>query len=269
MQDLKFFDCSACIGLGGINREIINHENYVVMEKVKEPKNASELLAEMDYNGIDNAIVYHQSMKDASVYDGNGRILKEIRGNEKRLIASMSILPAITDSDFSIENLAKYIKANNIFGIRIFPRLQRFMTDRITMGDVFDYLTGIKMPVYISPEYGWDLVFDTMKEFPDLTVILTNYGLWGSDRYVYPLVKAYKNFYVDMSDFQEIRGVEYFVNKFGDQKMLFGTNFPMDNMGGPVATLVGANIPFASKKKIASENIEKMIAEVRGNGVSE
>lgn len=263
MKELKFFDCSACIGLGGINREIINHENYVVMEKVKEPKNAAELLAEMDYNGIDKAIVYHQAMKDVSVYNGNARILDEIKGNEKRLIASMSILPSVTDADFGVKNLEKYIKENNIFGVRIFPRLQRYMTDRITVGDIFDYLTKIKMPVYISPDYGWDLVFDTMKEFPDLTAVLTNYGLWGSDRFVYPLVNAYKNFYVDTSDFQEIRGVEYFVKKFGDERMLFGTNFPMDNMGGPIAALVGADISFDSKRKIAGENIERLIAEVR------
>ena len=260
---MKFIDCSACIGYGGINREIVNHENYVVMEKVKEPKDAKELLAEMDFCGIDKAIVYHQSMKDVSVHYGNAKIIEEVKTDKQRLVASMSILPAITDTEFSVENLDKYIKDNNIFGVRVFPRLQRYMTDKITMGEVFDYLTQIKMPVYISPDTGWNLVFDTMKEFPDLTAIITNYGLWGSDRYFYPLVNAYKNLYVDSSDFQEIRGIEYFVKKFGDERMLFGTNFPMDNMGGPIATLIGANVSKESKEKIASGNIERLMSEVK------
>ena len=259
---MRFIDCSACLGYGGINREIINHENYAVMEKVKEPKDAGEILAEMDFNGIDKAIVYHQSMKDVSVYYGNSKIIEEVKLNKQRLVASMSILPAITDTEFSVENLDKYIKENNIFGVRVFPRLQRYMTDKITMGEVFDYLTQIKMPVYISPDMGWDLVFDTMKDFPKLTAIITNYGLWGSDRYFYPLVNAYKNLYVDSSDFQEIRGIEYFVKKFGDERMLFGTNFPMDNMGGPITTLLGANISQDSKEKIASGNIERLMSEV-------
>lgn len=260
---MKFFDCSACIGMGGINREIVNHENYIVMEKVKEPKNAQELLAEMDFNGVDCAVVYHQAMKDASVYCGNERILREVNGNEKRLFASMSLLPSITDNDFTVEKVSYYIKNNNIFGVRLFPRLQRYMVDKITMGEIMEYLTDIKMPVYLSPETGWDLLFNTMKEFPNLTIIVTNYGLWGSDRYIYPLVKAYRNFYVDTSDFQEIRGIEYFVNKFGDEKMLFGTNFPMDNMGGPIATLLGANISISSKEKIASFNLERLMSEVK------
>ena len=45
---MKIIDCSACIGYSSINRLIINHENYPVYEKVKQPKDAAELLAEMD-----------------------------------------------------------------------------------------------------------------------------------------------------------------------------------------------------------------------------
>ena len=56
---MKLIDCSASIGWGGINREIVNHENYFVYEKVDEPADAAELLAEMDFCGIDKAAVYH------------------------------------------------------------------------------------------------------------------------------------------------------------------------------------------------------------------
>ena len=260
---MKFIDCSASVGYGAINRIIINHENYVVKERVKEAKNASELLQEMDFCGIDKAVVYHQAMKDASVPFGNEYTLKVANEGEGRLIASMSILPSITDEAYSVKNVEKYIREKDIFGLRLFPQLHRYMADRITLGDILDYLTEIKMPVYLSPDCGWELLFSVMKEFPDLTAIITNYGLWGSDRYVYPLVNAYRNLYIDTSDFQEIRGIEYFVKKFGDERMVFGTNFPMDNLGGPITTLLGANIARESKEKIASGNIERLMSEVK------
>ena len=260
---MKFIDCSASVGYGAINRIIMNHENYVVKEKVKEAKDAAELLREMDFCGVDKAVVYHQSMKDVSVPFGNDATLKAASEGDGRLIASMSILPSITNAEYSVKEVEKYIKEKNIFGVRLFPQLHRYMADRITIGDILDYLTKIKMPVYLSPDYGWELIFSVMKEFPDLTAIVTNYGLWGSDCYVYPLVNAYKNLYMDTSDFQEIRGIEYFVKKFGDERMLFGTNFPMDNMGGPIATLLGANISRESKEKIASGNIERLMSEVK------
>ena len=61
---MKLIDCSASIGLSAVNRLIVNHENYPVIEKVKQPKNAAELLEEMDFCGVDEAVVYHQAMID-------------------------------------------------------------------------------------------------------------------------------------------------------------------------------------------------------------
>ena len=67
--------------------------------------------------------------------------------------------------------------------------------------DVFSYLAEKRLPLYLSPRDGWDDVFAVMRDFPRLTVILTDYGLWGSDRYVFPLVKNYKHFYIESSDY--------------------------------------------------------------------
>ena len=46
---MKFIDCSACIGLDAINREIVNHEDYYVYEKVRQAEHAEDLLEEMDF----------------------------------------------------------------------------------------------------------------------------------------------------------------------------------------------------------------------------
>ena len=116
------------------------------------------------------------------------------------------------------------------------------------------------IPVYISPMDGWDLLFSVLKEFPSLTVIITNYGLWGSDGYIYPLVKSYPNVYLDTSDLQEIIGIEAFVRRFGSERLLFGTNYPMDNMGGPLAALFGAKIGQAERENIAFRNFERLNA---------
>ena len=58
---MKFIDCSACIGLDTVNRLIINHEDYPVIEKVKQAEFAKDLLEEMDFAGIDEAYVYPEA----------------------------------------------------------------------------------------------------------------------------------------------------------------------------------------------------------------
>ena len=259
---MKFIDCSACVGYGGVNRRIVNHENYIVTEKVSEPKNAEALLSEMDFCGIDNAVIYHQSMLDVSPEYGNGLVFKEAEKSE-RLYASVTLLPFVSDAGFEIKDLQKIFSDKKIFAARMYPKLNRFMLDRITCGETLDYLTSARIPLYLSPSDGWEDIFGVLKEFPALTVIVTNYGLWGSDRYFYPLARAYKNVYIDTGDFQEIRGIEAFVNKFGSKRLLFGTNYPMDNMGGPIAALLGAKITDEDKENIAHKNIEKLISEVK------
>lgn len=258
---MKIIDCSACIGESSVNRLIVNHENYPVYEKVRQPKNAEELLAEMDYNGIDEAVVYHTTMLDVDARFGNPKLISEICGNENRLHGTLTMLPSISDKGFETETLYNMICKEKLFALRAFPKLFRFRLDAVTCGDTLQMLVEKNIPLYLSPDQGWDEIFYVLKEFPLLRVILTNYGLWGSDRYFYPLVKSYKNVYVDTSDFQEIIGLEAFVDKFGSERLLFGTNYPMDNMGGPLAVLFGAKITLKDKENIAYKNIERLMTE--------
>lgn len=261
---MKIIDCSASIGLASVNKFIVNHEDYPICERVDQAATAADLLAEMDRCGVDEAIVYHQSMVDVAPDHGNKALLSDPANYTGRLKGVLGVLPSVSDAGFSVEEIFALIKKHGIFGVRAWPQLNRFMLDRVTCGDLLDALTEKKVPLYLSPEDNWKFIFDAMKEFPDLTVIVTNYGLWGSDRFFYPLVRAYPNLYVDMSDFQEIRGVEAFVDKFGSERMLYGSNFPSDNMVGPLAALLGAKVRSADKENIAHGNAERLWAENGG-----
>ena len=58
-----------------------------------------------------------------------------------------------------------------------------------------------------------------------------------------------------------VRGLS--CNKFGDERLLFGSNFPMDYFGGPITALMSSDLPVESLEKIASGNLERLISEVR------
>lgn len=260
---MKWIDCSACIGLDSINRVIVNHENYYVHEKVKQAEHAKDLLAEMDFCGVDEAFVYHQGMIENDPSYGNDLILKEVAEAPDRLHATWTMLPPITESEYLPENLIPRMQKHGVKALRAYPEKNRFFLDRVTMGELLDVLVEKKIPVFLSPQDGWRGIFDVLKEFPELTVILTNYGLWGSDRFIFPLIRSYKNFYVDTSDYQVINGINEFVRRYGDERLLFGSNFPMDYYGGPITALMGSDLPMESVEKIASGNIERIMSEVQ------
>lgn len=260
---MKFIDCSACIGLDTVNRAIVNHENYYVYEKVRQAQHAEDLLAEMDFCGIDEAFVYHQGMYDNDASYGNRLIMDEVAKAPDRLHPTWAILPPITEGEYAPEILIPKMQASGIKALRAYPQRNRFFLDRVTMGELLDVLCEKNIPLFLSPQEEWKFIFDALKEFPNLTVILTNYGLWGSDRYFYPLIRAYKNVYIDTSDYQVINGFRAFVDRYGDERLVFGTNFPMDGMGGPIGALVGSSLPQESIEKIASGNILRVMSEVK------
>jgi uncharacterized protein len=45
--------------------------------------------------------------------------------------------------------------------------------------------------------------------------------------------------------------------------LLFGSNYPMDNIGGPLVTLLGSGIAQRDIEKILHENIENLMGRVK------
>ena len=247
---MKWVDCSAAIGYHSINCEIVNHEHYYVYEKVRQAKDAEALLREMDSCGIDEAFVYHQGMVENDPGYGNIAINEEVKKSNGRLHGTWAILPPVTENEYAPENLFPKMKEYNIKALRTYPVKNRYFLDRVTMGELLDAVSEKKIPLYLSPQDGWEPIFNVLREFPDLTVIITNYGLWGSDRFFFPLIKAYKNVYIDTSDYQVINGFDRFYQQFGDDRLLYGSNFPMDTFGGPMAALLSSTLGEKSIEKL-------------------
>jgi len=64
---MKFFDCNASFGAP-------------MLKPLRYAENAGELLSEMDYYGISEALVYHVRQRDDSPVVGDRMLLQEIKG---------------------------------------------------------------------------------------------------------------------------------------------------------------------------------------------
>jgi hypothetical protein len=259
---MRIIDCSACIGFGTVNRVITNHEKYPVYEKVRQIRDACELLEEMDFCGVSESYIYHQIMIDVGPCYGNQLAVQEAAASPNRLHATWTILPPITGEIDQPEAFILRMKDSNVCALRAYPQQNRYFLDRVTMGELLDVMCERNIPLYLSPSEQWEYIYSALREFPKLTVILTNYGLWGSERFIFPLVRAYENFYVDTSDYQLLAGIENFVRKFGSERLLFGSNLPMDTIGGPLTTLLGSGIAKDDIENILHKNMERLIGRV-------
>jgi len=252
---LKFFDCNASFG-----RPIIRPIRFA--------ETARDLLKEMDFYGIDEALVFHSRQRDDSPIVGNEILLNEIEGLE-RLHGVLAILPPQTGELGSLETLIEKMKAKNIRAFRAFPSEHKYLMTKTALGSLYELMVERNIPLFISVNEscggisGWYLIEKILSDVPDLTLVVTEHGSWGHDRFFRPLIEKYENLYLDISRYELDGGICDFCGKYGAERLLFGTGFPHWNPGGPILMLAQADITSKEREMIASGNLLRILGRVK------
>lgn len=260
---MKWIDCSCGIGYRTVNSDIVNHEFFLVREQVEQARHAEELLEALDFCGITGAVVYHATMIDVDPGYGNAKLMEETAKAPERLIPTWTILPDITDNSFAVEVLFERMKQNGVRLLRAYPERNRYLLNAVTMGEQLDAIAAAGVPLYLSPSTGWEHIYDVLAQFPKLTVIIHNYGLWSHARFLYPLLRSYPGVYIECGDMQTAGELKHICDTFGSGRILFGSDFPSNHIGGPLATVIGSGIGQDAMANIASGNIERLLSGVR------
>jgi predicted TIM-barrel fold metal-dependent hydrolase len=251
---MKFFDCNASFGTP-------------MVPPIRYAETAQELLEEMDHYGIDQALVHHARQCDDSPVVGNSMLLDGIEGKD-RLHGTLAVLPPQTGELGTPESLLGLMGEKGIRALWAFPAEHRYSLSRTTLGGLYELMTDRRIPLFLnrgesSGVGGWHLVEKVLSDVPDLTLIVTEHGSWGEDRLFRPLFENYANLYLDISRYELDGGIRDFVGKYGAERLLFGTAFPHWNAGGPILTLMHADIAEKEKETIASGNLERILGRVR------
>jgi uncharacterized protein len=243
---MEFFDCNCYIGLP--------------TNKIQQPvRTADELLAHMDRSGIGKALVWHVAQRDASVEIGNDLLAKAIAPHRGRLAGTWTILPTSTRELPPPGEFFKLMKKHNIRALRAFPNGgHNYLLCRESVGGYLDKACAAGVPLLVSG-LDWRTLYDLMRDFPKLTCILCNVGLWGPDRWFRPLVENYPNFHVEISSYVLAGGIADFVKTYGAKRLLFGTAFPEMEHGGMMLTLRHAEISEKDKAAVAGGNMERIL----------
>ncbi|MCM8833337.1 MAG: amidohydrolase family protein [Candidatus Omnitrophica bacterium] len=106
-------------------------------------------------------------------------------------------------------------------------------------------------------------IYSILKNFPKLTCILCNPGIWNTDRYTWPLLEKFPNVYLESSLLSLYEGgIEETVKRFGSERIVFGSGFPERYFESSILQIVNSEIENKDKEKIAYKNIEKIIKEI-------
>lgn len=251
---MMYFDCSAYFGLP-------SRRPLLPVPRIE------DLLAEMEHAGISKALVWHIAQHDASPQAGNQLLADSIAPHDN-LFGCWAVLPnQAHEFPGPVEFLAR-MQSARIRAVRMFPGSQKFLLNRVAMGDWLEVFSAYRIPVLLSMQYGvdWQTLYAVLNEFPELVTIICDHGCWGEDRLFRPLLERYPNVYVDTAQYLLDGGIEALVHDYGDSRLVFGSGFPNQYMGGMMMAIQHARISHDARTAIAGGNLERILAQARFPG---
>jgi predicted TIM-barrel fold metal-dependent hydrolase len=227
---------------------------------------AADMLGVMDSYGVRRAVVWHIAQLEHSPVDGNVMLADLLRGQD-RLTGCWTILPPQTRELPPPEELFAAMDLAGVRALRLFPDEHRFMPDRVTLGSLLDPVVERRIPVLVSlihPGMSWGHVYRLLADFPELTCVLCDTGVWGQDRYFRPLMERYPQVYVETSLLSLGDGVvEALVRDYGASRLVFGSGFPDREPEAAILQLMHAEMLESDRAAIASGNLTRLFREER------
>ena len=267
MPDPIYFDSHATVGPR-------------VQKHPRERWSTEHLLKDMDLTEISGALVVHQIAKSYDPMYGNQRLKAELAKAPGRLFGAWCVGPLGGPGFFKTgDEMIRAMETEDIRAVCLVPdgaAVSGFPVHSAVMGPTFEILQHHRIPTmmtvgsnYYPGGWGEDDIFpffhELLTRYPELPVVLTEYT-WNLQRHIHPLMELHDNLYLELSAFQANRGLERYVADFGDDRLLFGTGMTARSPGAARAYVDYARISNESKRKIAGENLKRLL---RGQGPSQ
>jgi len=231
---------------------------------------ADDLIEEMDFFGIDEALVYHGLAFHYSLEDGNERIVEETAGYPHLhpcwMAGEHHSGEHAAPADFVRSALAHQVAAIRLsFGIQggiSFP-------DILAYGELFGELEKHRFPTFLGFESLTPTASDighldgVLRAFPDLPVILSAMRMPGEIvRLLHARLDTFRNLRVESVGVMSTGGLESIVRRFGADRLVFSTWFPFYGSGQTRIALAYADLSDEDRHAIAYLNMKNLIGGI-------
>ena len=258
MEDLRFFDAHCYVG---------RYKTF----RAGSFYTAEDLLAQMEYFGIGEALVTHSMSREHHPIDGNAAVLTETRGTDK-LHPSWALLPPASKELPRPAALIPEMIANGVRAAKIFYGSYSFPISAWCIGELLDELDAHHVPTFIDPDaeldtwdmdrFDWDAVDALCREHPKLPVVLSEARIRSSNRLLYQLLEKHPNLHVELSGYWAYHAIEFITHEFGPDRLLFGTRMPVRDPACAVGQVIYSDVSDDDKALIAGDNLRRLLGGV-------
>lgn len=251
---MKLFDSNCLLG-----------RRTVHTSSLRQPTDTAALLAEMDRLGIAEALVCHATAIDGHPAEGNRRLLAET-ADQPRLHPCWVLLPSSGEMP-PPDALVGQMRAHGVRAARLCPQVHHYRVEEPTVGDLCAALAKARIPLLLdysiahwsSETLDWAALDTLCARFPELPFVVLGESL-GAPRKLFPFWRRHPNLYLDTSYYQVHQGLSEIAERFGAERLLFGTGLPARAPGGPLMQLRYDFLTDADREAIAGGNLRRLLA---------
>ncbi|MDO8685996.1 MAG: hypothetical protein Q7J78_04920 [Clostridiales bacterium] len=226
--------------------------------------NFDQLKNEIKAHQIKKAVITNAECLKYDPFTGNETTAALIKGSGN-LFGAMVLAPEIVCNG----GIKKYIDdkiEQSFVAARMFPKKLNHSMKKWLIGDILGYLDYKKLPLILwHNEVGWDLIEELCQEYKNLPVIVegNDVKLLYHNRNYITLLKKYPNFYLETHNLIIYSEIDHLAGEISDENLIFGTYFPYNTPDASMMPITAASIDEASKHKIAGQNLQRLIDNIK------
>lgn len=221
------------------------------------------LLSQCEREGVDHAIIQSVATTPKQVSSINRFIAKTVEENSGKFTGLGTLHPDSSDIAADVREIIEL----GLHGVKLHPDIQRFKIDDYRCLKIYELCEKEGLPILMHTgdnRYDYsnpNRLLPILDIYTELVVVgahLGGWSIWEEAGEVYP---SHKNFYVDTSSTLPFCGIEVMkktIEKYGADKVMFATDYPMGEQKREIEALLSMNFSEEDYKKIFSENAKKV-----------
>lgn len=224
---------------------------------------ASQLASGEVSDGIDRFIVQSVATTAKQVRSINEFIAGVVENGNGLFTGLGTLYPDSPDlvSDY------EHLRSLGLKGIKLHPDIQQFKIDDFRCLKIYELCERDSMPILMhTGDSRYDFsnpnrLLPVMSIYTGLTVIGAHFGGWSIWEEAGERLKELPNLYVDCSSslpFISKEAAVKLINLYGDDRVLFGSDYPMWSPEKEVESVLSLGLPDESLHKIFSGNAKKV-----------
>lgn len=234
--------------------------DFQVMERTG---TVEELMTSHKDAGIDTCVIHAVATTPHQVETVNDYVAKIAYENKGSIYAFGSLHQ---DYDNKIAEIDRCISMG-LKGIKLHPDTQQFNVDDDRLLEAYDYMQG-KLPLLLhAGDYRYDYshprrIQRICRMFPNLLVIGAHFGGWSVYDEGVKYLLGEENCMVDTSSTSGFTTPEKFaelIHTFGEDRLLFGTDFPMWDTKGELDRFMEVKLSDSQREKILYTNAARIL----------